>query len=118
MLDYYSVLEVERTAPHGEIKKAYVVVSSFVSSLSIGNSDHTSLSPHCRYRKLALKWHPDKNPDDQEEATRKFKEISEAYEVLSDGKKRCGQACPSPRESVVWRQVGGELQKASVRESE
>ena len=38
-----------------------------------------------RYRRLALKWHPDKNPNDQELATQKFKEISEAYEVLCDG---------------------------------
>jgi curved DNA-binding protein CbpA len=35
---------------------------------------------------MALKWHPDKNPDNKEEAEAKFKEISEAYEVLSDSK--------------------------------
>ncbi|XP_030759365.1 dnaJ homolog subfamily B member 6-B isoform X2 [Sitophilus oryzae] len=62
MVDYYRVLEVPKSATTVEIKKAY--------------------------RKLALKWHPDKNPDNMEDATKKFKEISEAYEVLSDDKKR------------------------------
>ncbi|KAK6617851.1 hypothetical protein RUM43_014080 [Polyplax serrata] len=62
MVDYYRVLEITKNATGSDIKKAY--------------------------RKLALKWHPDKNPDNQDEANRKFKEISEAYEVLSDAKKR------------------------------
>ena len=38
---------------------------------------------------MALKWHPDKNPDQKEEAEKKFKEISEAYEVLSDSEYSC-----------------------------
>lgn len=62
MVDYYRILEVSRQASTAEVKKAY--------------------------RKLALKWHPDKNPDNPEEANKRFKEISEAYEVLSDEKKR------------------------------
>ncbi|CAL7942560.1 unnamed protein product [Xylocopa violacea] len=62
MVDYYKVLEVQRTATSGDIKKAY--------------------------RKLALKWHPDKNPENLEEANKRFKEISEAYEVLIDDAKR------------------------------
>ncbi len=61
MSDYYEVLELARSATQDEIKKAY--------------------------RKQAVKYHPDKNPGDSD-AEKKFKEISEAYEVLSDEKKR------------------------------
>ena len=60
--DYYDILGVKKDATEQEIKKAY--------------------------RKLAIKWHPDKNPDNKEEAEERFKEISEAYSVLSDPKKR------------------------------
>ncbi|XP_077392061.1 dnaJ homolog subfamily B member 2 [Festucalex cinctus] len=62
MVDYYNILGVSKTAAQDDIKKAY--------------------------RKLALKWHPDKNPDNKEEAEKKFKEVAEAYEVLSDQNKR------------------------------
>jgi molecular chaperone DnaJ len=59
--DYYDVLGVPKGAPEAEIKKAY--------------------------RKLAIKFHPDKNPGDKS-AEEKFKEAAEAYEVLSDPEKR------------------------------
>ena len=61
--EYYDLLGVSKDANENEIKKAY--------------------------RKLAVKYHPDKSPEDKkEEYTEKFKEISEAYEILSDSDKR------------------------------
>ena len=94
LIDYYEILGIEKAASNADVRKAY--------------------------RKLALKWHPDKNPDQQvrcnitnhmwhqsevkwflrenftsiqsfgfqESATVRFKQISEAYEVLSDDKRR------------------------------
>ena len=59
--DYYEVLGVDKNASEDEIKKAY--------------------------RKLAIKYHPDKNPDDKN-AEEKFKEAAEAYDVLHDPNKR------------------------------
>ncbi|MEN6375988.1 MAG: DnaJ C-terminal domain-containing protein [Smithella sp.] len=60
--DYYNILGVNKKATADEIKKAY--------------------------RKLAVKWHPDKNPTNKAAAEEKFKKISEAYAVLSDEEKR------------------------------
>ena len=54
--NYYDTLQISKGATDVEIKKAY--------------------------RKLAMKWHPDKNPDNSEEAIKKFQEIGEAYDVL------------------------------------
>ena len=59
--DYYEVLGVDRNAEGEEIKKAY--------------------------RKLALKFHPDRNPNDKS-AEEKFKELGEAYEILNDPQSR------------------------------
>ncbi|XP_027356022.1 dnaJ homolog subfamily B member 1 [Abrus precatorius] len=61
-MDYYNILKVDRYATEDDLKKSY--------------------------RKLAMKWHPDKNPTNKQEAEAKFKQISEAYEVLSDPQKR------------------------------
>jgi molecular chaperone DnaJ len=59
--DYYKVLDLEKSASEADIKKAY--------------------------RRLAMKYHPDRNPDDKS-AEERFKEVKEAYEVLSDPQKR------------------------------
>lgn len=59
--DYYDTLGVEKSASKDELKKAY--------------------------RKIALKYHPDRNPDDKA-AEEKFKEAAEAYEVLSNDDKK------------------------------
>lgn len=62
MSNFYEVLGLTKTATENDIKKAY--------------------------RKLAIKWHPDKNPQDPEGAAEKFKQIGEAYEVLSNASSR------------------------------
>ena len=59
--DYYEVLGVDKSASEDEIKRAY--------------------------KKMARKYHPDLNPDNKE-AEEKFKEVNEAYEVLSDADKK------------------------------
>lgn len=60
--DYYEILGLSKNASGDEIKKAY--------------------------RKQALEWHPDRHKDNKEEAERRFKEINEAYQVLSDPQKK------------------------------
>jgi len=54
-VDYYNILKVDKNATEDDLKKAY--------------------------RKLAMKWHPDKNPNNKKEAEARFKQISEAYAV-------------------------------------
>jgi len=60
--EFYRILEISENATQEEIKSAY--------------------------RKLALKYHPDKNPNNQEEAKEKFQEVSRAYEILGDEERR------------------------------
>ncbi|KAK9150248.1 hypothetical protein Syun_008557 [Stephania yunnanensis] len=76
-VDYYKILQVDRSAKEDDLKKAY--------------------------RKLAMKWHPDKNPNNKKDAEAKFKQISEAYEVLSD-----------PQKKAVYDQYGEEGLKGQV----
>ncbi|CAO2818647.1 unnamed protein product [Amaranthus hypochondriacus] len=61
-IDYYNILKVNRNATDDDLRKAY--------------------------RRLAMIWHPDKNPNDKIQAEAKFKQLSEAYDVLSDPQKR------------------------------
>lgn len=77
--DYYKILGVERNASAAEIKKAY--------------------------RKLALKYHPDRNQGDKQ-AEEKFKEINEAYQVLSDPQKR-SRYDQLGDQYTRWQQTGG-----------
>ncbi|CAL5389867.1 unnamed protein product [Camellia sinensis] len=76
-VDYYKILQVDRSAKDDDLKKAY--------------------------RKLAMKWHPDKNPNNKKDSEAKFKQISEAYDVLSDPQKR-----------AVYDQYGEEALKGQV----
>ena len=62
MKDFYQILGVAHNASSSEIAKAY--------------------------KKLALKWHPDKNADNVGQATEKFKEIADAYQILNDSQER------------------------------
>jgi len=59
---FYKILEINESATQEEIKKAYY--------------------------KMALKYHPDKDPNNQEEAKKKFQEVSGAYEILGDEERR------------------------------
>lgn len=61
-VDYYNILKISRDATDEDVKRSY--------------------------KRLAMKWHPDKNAVNTELAEAKFKQISEAYDVLSDPKKR------------------------------
>ena len=84
--DYYEVLGVSRDVDGKELKKAY--------------------------RKLAMKYHPDRNPDDKD-ADEKFKEATEAYEILGDEQKRAAYL-----EMRKFREAEVQYLKACVRYSD
>ncbi|URE26626.1 DnaJ [Musa troglodytarum] len=80
-VDYYNILKVNRNATDDDLRKSY--------------------------RRLAMRWHPDKNPSDKKEAEAKFKQMSEAYEVLSD-----------PHKRAIYDQHGEEGLKFNPRDAE
>uniref|UniRef100_G1TSM3 J domain-containing protein n=1 Tax=Oryctolagus cuniculus TaxID=9986 RepID=G1TSM3_RABIT len=91
MVDYYEVLGVQRHASPEDIKKAY--------------------------RKLALKWHPDKNPDNKEEAERKFKQVAEILDCVHriKEKKECLlQSCKEPTVSHLVKLFPGTKKLANT----
>ncbi|KAL0357519.1 UNVERIFIED_CONTAM: DnaJsubfamily B member 4 [Sesamum calycinum] len=98
-VDYYNILKVNRSATDEDLKKAY--------------------------RRLAMIWHPDKNSNKQE-AEAKFKQISEAYDVLSDPQKRQiydlygeeglkSAQCPPPPRGPRNRHQGFTINISSIR---
>ena len=87
---YYEVLEVERSANDGELKTAF--------------------------RKLAMKWHPDRNPGDKD-CEHRFKEINEAYEVLKDADKRAAYNRFGHCRLRAWQLAGMALVRISAPRS-
>ena len=87
--DYYEVLGVSRDTSQADIKKAY--------------------------RKAAVQYHPDKNPDDPK-AEEKFKELGQAYEVIGDEEKRAAYdiRCEVGRRLITGNPVSREEHEASV----
>ncbi|KAK6912107.1 Chaperone DnaJ, C-terminal [Dillenia turbinata] len=99
-MDYYKILRVSKNATDEELKKSY--------------------------KRLAMKWHPDKNLTNKSEAEAKFKQISQAYDVLSNPKKRSTydqngeeglKGNPSPAESSTSTSEGVPFAKASTTAS-